>query len=71
MKLMTTKAVLMKAMKAIKDSKKKINSKSIIKIHMLNLKLNIELKTMRRAQNKATYSHYTVKTRKKTNRVRI
>ena len=61
----------MKAMKATKESKTKIKSKTIIKIHMLNLKLNIELKTMIRAQNKATYSYYTVKTRKKTKRVKI
>ncbi len=46
MKLMTTKAVLMKAMKEIKESKTKIKSKTIIKICMLYLKLNIELKTV-------------------------
>jgi hypothetical protein len=70
MKLMTTKAVLMKAMKAIKASKTKIQPKTMIKIHLLNLQLNIELR-MVGSQKKGAYSTYTLKKRKKTNRVKI
>ena len=57
-------------MKAIKASKTKIQSKTMTKIHLLHLQLNIELR-MVGSQKKGAYSTYTLKKRKKTNRVKI
>ena len=61
----------MKAMKAIKVSNMKIRPKTMIKIYLLYLKLNIELHRMLWAQKKAVYSTDTLKKRKKTCRVKI
>ena len=66
-KLMKTKAALMKAMKAIKASKMKIKSKTIIKIDLVYLQLNGELHRILRVQKKGVtiYLEIYLKKRKK------
>jgi hypothetical protein len=73
MKLMTTKAALMKAMKAIKASKMKIKSKTIIKIDLIHLQLNGELLRMFRVHNKGVtiFLEIPLKKRKKIYRDKI